>query len=42
MKERVKERLCLCKILREMLIKNFAKREEDITFHVNSSYLKKD
>ena len=42
MKKRVKERLCLCEILREMLIKNFAKKEEDITSHMNSSYLKKD
>ena len=42
MKERVKERLCLCKILREMLIKSFAKRKEDITFHMNNNYLKKD
>ena len=42
MKERVKERLCLCEILRKILIKNFAKRKEDIISYMNSSYLKKD
>ena len=42
MKERVKKRLCLYKILRKMLIKSFMKREEDITFYINNNYLKKD
>ena len=41
-KERVKKRLCLYKILREMLIKDFMKRKKDITFYMNSNYLRKD